>query len=132
MAIAKGLNMILEGSLVLEIRAADAIPDLAAVLLVRPPVALHGQGLPTFPAHERLRPVLSLVVCLEGSEVFQWPGSWVINVVLAAWPQKTGLGSMGQAKAGLGGPHASTGRGWRRRGLGGAGGRAGGAQPRRG
>nr|GMD16319.1 hypothetical protein Iba_chr07cCG8230 [Ipomoea batatas] len=27
---------------------------------------------------------------------------------------------MGQAKAGLGGPHASTGRGWRRRGAGGA------------
>nr|GMD40912.1 hypothetical protein Iba_chr10aCG13970 [Ipomoea batatas] len=39
---------------------------------------------------------------------------------------------MGQAEAGLGGPQASTGRGWRRRGLGGAGGRASGARPQRG
>nr|GMD65267.1 thylakoid lumenal 19 kDa protein, chloroplastic [Ipomoea batatas] len=83
--VAEGLNVVLEGSLVLEIRAADAKPNLAAVLLVGAPVALDGEGLAAFAAHEGLGSVLALVVGLQGSEVLQGAGAGVVDVVLAPW-----------------------------------------------
>jgi hypothetical protein len=49
---------VIEGALVLEVGAAGAEPALAAVLLVRAPVALDGQGLGA---------VLALVVRLQGA-----------------------------------------------------------------
>nr|GMC88697.1 hypothetical protein DM860_009871 [Ipomoea batatas] len=98
MAIAKSLNVILKGPLVLEVRAADAVPELAAVLLVGPPVAPHGEGLAALPAREGPDPVLPLVMRLEGPEILERLGSWVIDVVPAprraavAWkPQHSGL-----------------------------------------
>src|SRR5688572_662765 len=42
---AEGADVVVEGSLVLEVGAARAEPTLAAVLLVRAPVALDGEGL---------------------------------------------------------------------------------------
>ena len=68
----------------LEIRSASAVPQLAAVLLVRSPVPFDGESLPTFSAAEGLRAVLALVVSLESSEVFEWFRSRVVDVVLAA------------------------------------------------
>jgi hypothetical protein len=68
---------------VLEIRTTNAVPDLPAVFFMGSPVALYSKRLSTFPTHERLDSMLSLVMCLEGSEIFEWPCSRVINVVLA-------------------------------------------------
>lgn len=73
MAVSECSNVVFEGPLVLEIRAANAEPELPAVLLVCPPVTSYCKWLPTFPAPERLRAVLALVMCLQGSEVLQWP-----------------------------------------------------------
>ena len=73
MSIPKGTNMVLKRPLVLEIRPTDTEPQLPAVLLVRPPVTSHRKRLPALPAPERLRPVLPLVVRLEGPEVLQRP-----------------------------------------------------------
>lgn len=73
MAIAKGVDVVLERPLVLEIGAARAVPELAAVLLVGSPVASDGEGLAAFPAHEGLDPMLPLVMCLESSEVLERP-----------------------------------------------------------
>ena len=42
---AEGADVVLERPLVLEVGAADAEPELAAVLLVRAPVAAHGEPL---------------------------------------------------------------------------------------
>lgn len=85
MAMAEGLDVVLEGPLVLEIRAADAKPKLATVLLVSSPIPPHCEGLAAFPAHEGLDAMLPLVMRLEGSEIFQWLGSRVVDVVSAAW-----------------------------------------------
>lgn len=84
MAMAECLDVILEGPLVLEIRATDAIPKLATILLVSSPIAPHSKGFATFPAHEGLDSMLPLVMRLEGSEIFQRLSSRVIDVVSAA------------------------------------------------
>ena len=67
----------------LEIRPTRAKPHLAAVLLVRPPVPSHREGLAAFPALEGLHAVLPLVVSLESSEVLQGFCPGVVDVVLA-------------------------------------------------
>lgn len=77
-------DVILERPLVLEVRAARAIPELATVLLVGPPVATHSERLAALPAHEGLDPVLALVVGLEGPEVLEWLRPRVVDVVLAS------------------------------------------------
>lgn len=68
----------------LEVRTAGAVPQFPAVLLMGPPVAFDGEGLPALAAHERLGAVLPLVVGLEGPEIFERLGSWVVDVVLTA------------------------------------------------
>ena len=83
MAAAEGLDVVLERPLVLEVGAAEAVPYLAAVLLVRAPVALHGERLGALAAHERLAAVLPLVVRLKGPEILQGPRARVLDVVLA-------------------------------------------------
>ena len=72
-AVAEGLDVVFEGALVLEVGAAGAVPELAAVLLVGAPVAAHGEGLAALAAHEGLDAVLALVVSLEGPEVLERP-----------------------------------------------------------
>lgn len=79
----KGLDMVLEGALVLEIGATDAVPKLATILLVRSPVPAHGERLTALAAHEGLEAMLALVVCLQGSEVLQRLGPRVVDVVAA-------------------------------------------------
>ena len=79
----EGLDVVLERPLVLEIGAAGAVPELPAVLLVRPPVAFDGEALGALPAGEGLRAVLALVVRLEGSEVLERLRARVVDVVLA-------------------------------------------------
>lgn len=68
----------------LEVRTAGAVPQFPAVLLMGPPVAFDREGLPALAAHERLGAVLPLVVGLEGPEIFERLGSWVVDVVLTA------------------------------------------------
>lgn len=84
MALSESTYVILERSLVLEVGAADAEPELPAVLLVRAPIAANGEGLPAFPAAEGLRAVLAFVVSLEGSEIFQGLRPRMIYVVLTS------------------------------------------------
>ena len=72
MAISKCLDMIFERSFVFEIRTTSAIPKLPTVLLMGSPITSHREGLATFSTHEWLDPMLSLVMGLEGSEVFEW------------------------------------------------------------
>lgn len=98
-ATAEGLNMVLEGSLVLEVGATKTVPNLAAVLLVGPPIALNGEGLAAFPAHEGLRAVLAFVVSLEGSEVLEGPCPRVVDVVLA--PRRTAVARQPQHRCRL-------------------------------
>lgn len=94
MAIPEGLDVVLEGSLMLEVGAADAVPELSAVLLVGAPVPAHSECFAAFPAHKGFDAVLALVVCLQRSEVLEWLGSWVVYVVPApsraavAWQPK--------------------------------------------
>lgn len=76
--------MVFERSFVLEIRSAAAIPQLAAVLFMSSPITFDGEGFAAFSAHKRLCAVLSLVVSLESSEVLEWLGFWMVDVVLAA------------------------------------------------
>ena len=76
--------MVLEGSLVLEIGAAGAEPELPAVLLVGAPVAAHRERLGALAARERLQAVLALVVGLERAEVLERPGARVEYAVPAA------------------------------------------------
>ncbi|RAL43089.1 hypothetical protein DM860_009871 [Cuscuta australis] len=83
MAIAKGPNVVLEGPLVLEVRAASAVPELPAVLLVGAPVPADRKGLTALAARERLDPVLPLVVGLEGPEVLEGLRPRVVDVVPA-------------------------------------------------
>ena len=85
MAIAKGLDMVFKGSLVLKIRATNAIPKLPTILLMSPPIPSNSKGFPTLPTHERLDPMLAFVVSLKGSEVLQGLGSWMVDVVAAPW-----------------------------------------------
>jgi len=68
---------------VLEVGATNAVPQLAAVLLVGPPVPPHGEGLAALAAHEGLDAVLPLVVRLECPEVFQGLRPGVVDVVPA-------------------------------------------------
>lgn len=79
--VAKGLDVVLEGALVLEVGATDAIPKLATVLLMGSPVTADSEGLATLSAGEGLQAVLALVVSLEGSKVLERLGSWVVYVV---------------------------------------------------
>ena len=83
MALTEGPNVVFEGSLVLEIRAASAIPKLAAVLLMGSPIPFDCKCFAAFPTHEGLDAVLPLEVGLEGPEVLQGFCSWVVDVVLA-------------------------------------------------
>lgn len=84
MAVAKGSNVVLEGALVLEVRATDAEPELPAVLLVGAPVASHCECLAALAALEGLDAVLALVVGLQSAEVLEGLGPWVVDVVAAA------------------------------------------------
>jgi hypothetical protein len=84
MADAKSLDVVFQRPLVLEIRPANAIPNLPTVLLMGSPITFNCKWLPTFPAHEGLGPMLSLVMCLEGSKIFERPCSWVLYVVFAS------------------------------------------------
>ena len=96
MAMPKCLDMIFEGPLVLEIWPTSTVPKFPTVLLVGSPVTSHSKGLTTLPTHERLDSMLSLVMGLKGSEVFEWSWSWMIDVVPApgctakAWEFKHG------------------------------------------
>ena len=67
----------------LEVRATSAVPELAAVLLVSPPVPPHGEGLAALAAHEWLDAVLPLVVSLKGPEVLEGLRPGVVDVVPA-------------------------------------------------
>jgi hypothetical protein len=82
-AVAEGARVVLERALVLELGAAEAVPEPAAVLLVRAPVALDGEGLAAAAAEERLEPVLALVVRLQRAEVLERLGARVVDVVPA-------------------------------------------------
>lgn len=84
MPFSEGSDVVLERSFVFEIRPTAAIPQLAAVLFMCSPIAFDGEGFAAFSAHKRLCSVLSLVMSLESSEVFEWLGSWMVDVVLAA------------------------------------------------
>lgn len=84
-SIPESSNVVLQGSLVLEIRSACAEPELATVLLMGSPVAAHCKCLAALAAHERLDPVLPLVMSLQGTKVFQRLGAGVVDVVAAAW-----------------------------------------------
>ena len=76
--------MVLEGSLVLEIGAAGAEPELPAVLLVGAPVATHSEGLhATPPARVRLRPVLPLEVRLQSPQILERLRACVPHVIPA-------------------------------------------------
>ena len=80
---AERAGVVVEGALVLEVGPAGAEPSLAAVLLVRAPVALDGEGLGAAAAAEGLGAVLALVVRLQGAEVLERPRPRVPHVVLA-------------------------------------------------
>ena len=82
-AAAKGLNMVLERPLVLEIGTTNTVPNLATIFLMSPPVALDRKGFAALSTHEGLDAVLALVVSLEGAEVLERPRPRVVNVVLA-------------------------------------------------
>lgn len=82
MTLSEGAYVILERPLVLEVGAADAEPELPAVLLVRAPVAAHGEGLAALPAAEGFGAVLPLVVCLECPKILQRLRPRMIYVVL--------------------------------------------------
>lgn len=79
----KSANVILERPLVLKVGTTKAKPTLAAVFLVGAPVTFDGQRLAALAAGEGLVAVLTLVVSLEGAEVFQRFGCWVVDVVFA-------------------------------------------------
>ncbi|KAF3787314.1 hypothetical protein EJ110_NYTH23416 [Nymphaea thermarum] len=83
MALPERPHMVLERPLVLEIRAAGAVPELAAVLFMGAPVTPHSEGLGALPALVWLVPVLPLVVGLKGSEILQRPRPRVVYVILA-------------------------------------------------
>ena len=76
-------DVVLEGALVLEVGAAGAEPALAAVLLVRAPVALDGEGLGAAAAAEGPGAVLALVVRLQSAEVLERPRARVGHAVPA-------------------------------------------------
>lgn len=80
---AEGPDVVLEGPLVFEVGAAEAVPDAAAVLLVGTPVALDGEGLGALAAREGLGAVLALVVRLQSAEVFEGTSARVLYVVFA-------------------------------------------------
>ena len=83
MALAKGPNVVFEGSLVLEIGPASTIPKFATVLLMGSPIPLDCKGFATFPTHEGLDAMLPLEVGLEGPKVLQGFCPWVVDVILA-------------------------------------------------
>jgi hypothetical protein len=85
MADAKSLNVVFQRPLVLKIRPTSTIPNLPTVLLMGSPITFNCKCLATFPTHEGFGPMLSLVMCLEGSKIFERPCSWVLDVVLAPW-----------------------------------------------
>lgn len=82
-AASKGLDVVLERPLVLEVGPANAVPELPAVLLMSPPVAPDRERLATLAAHERLDTMLALVVRLQCPEVLERLCPWVVNVVPA-------------------------------------------------
>lgn len=69
----KGLNVVFERPFVFEIRATNAVPNLTTVFLVGSPIAFNSERFGTFSAHKGFDAVLSLVMCLEGSKVLEWP-----------------------------------------------------------
>jgi hypothetical protein len=84
-AAAEGADVVLERPFVLEVGAADAEPELAAVLLVRAPVPTHGEPLAAAPARVRPRAVLAPVVRLQRAEILERPRPRVLDVVPAAF-----------------------------------------------
>lgn len=98
MARTKRSNMVLERSLVLEVRTTVAQPEPPTVLLMGPPIALNGQELAALAAHEWLHPVLPFVMSLQGAEVLEWLCARAFDVVPApqcatiAWDAKDGPG----------------------------------------
>lgn len=77
-------NVILQGTFVFEIRAANAKPKLPTVLLVCSPVTAHCKGLTALSAHKRLDAMLSLVMSLQSSKVLKWLRARMIDVVAAS------------------------------------------------
>jgi len=75
--------MIFEGTLVLEIWATAAIPELPTVLLMGAPVAPDSKGFVALAAHERLDSVLAFVMCLKSAEVLQRFGPGMIYIISA-------------------------------------------------
>lgn len=80
----KSFNMVFERSLVLEIRATNAKPSFAAVLLVCPPVSFHSQQLAASATLEGFHAMFPLVVSLKSSKIFERLGFRVVDVVLAS------------------------------------------------
>ena len=83
MTIPKSTDVVLQGALVLKVRATNAEPQLPTILLMRAPVTPYCKCLTTFSTHERLDPVLSLVMCLQRPKIFQWFRPWVLDIVAA-------------------------------------------------
>ena len=73
MAAAEGSHVVLERSLVLEVGAADAEPQLPTVLLVGAPVTAHCECLTAPTARERPHSVLALVMRLQCPKVLERP-----------------------------------------------------------
>lgn len=84
MAMSKSLNMIFERPLVLEIRTTNAVPKLSTILLMGSPITPHGESFAAFSTHEGLDSMLSLVMGLKSTEIFEGFWSGVIDVVPAA------------------------------------------------
>lgn len=76
-------NVILEGSLVLEVRPTVAEPKLPAVLLMGSSIALDGQELAALAARKWLHPMLPLVMSLQLAEVLEWLRARTLDVVPA-------------------------------------------------
>lgn len=85
MPMPKSPNVVCQRPLVLEIRTTSAIPKLATILLMGSPISPHCKWLPTLSTCKGLGSMLSLVVCLESSKIFERSWPWVVYVVLAFW-----------------------------------------------
>lgn len=81
----KSLYMVLKGAFVFKIGTANANPAFPTILLVRPPIALHGQTLTAYATRVGFLTVFAFVVRLERSKVFERLGPRMVNVVPATF-----------------------------------------------
>lgn len=79
----KSLNMVFKGAFVFKIGTANTNPTFPTVLLVSSPISLNCQELTANATRIRLLAVFALIVRLERSEVFEWLGPRMIDVVPA-------------------------------------------------